>query len=231
MIITIHQPEHLPYFGFLDKVNKSDIFVILDDVDFKKNNFQNRNQILTSSGAKWVGITIETKGLDNKFINARKVKGNWKESYNNKIVEAYRKYPFYDEGIAIIDKMLKVDSSLLMEFNIFYMKELFRLLEIKTNLIFSSELNITTTKTQRLSDICEKLNGTSYLAGQGAIDYLDEDIFKNNIKILKHNFIHPKYEQLNSEEFVPYMSSLDIIMSVGIDGLKRMLNESKKDLL
>ena len=70
MIVTIHQPEHLPYFGFLDKVNKSDIFVILDDVDFNKNNFQNRNQILTQNGAKWLSIPVEMSGVKDKYINA-----------------------------------------------------------------------------------------------------------------------------------------------------------------
>jgi len=231
MIVTIHQPEHLPYFGFLDKVNKSDIFVILDDVDFKKNNFQNRNQILSQNGAKWISISVEMKGLENKHINVRKVKENWKEHYRNQVVEAYRKYDYFDDGLKIIDNMLSNESNLMMDYNLSYMKNIFSLLSIDTKLIFSSSLNIETTKTQRLYDICKALGGTSYLAGQGAIDYLDEDIFQQDVKLLKHTFVHPKYEQLNSSEFIPYMSSLDFIMSIGIDNLREMLDESKKSIL
>lgn len=223
MIVTIHQPEHLPYFGFIDKVNKADIFVILDDVQFKKNNFQNRNQILTPYGAKWISIPVEMKNIENKNINARIVKEDWKENYRNKIVENYKKYPYFEIGMKLIDNMLSVDSNLLIDYNIRYINDIFSLLDVNTNIIFSSSFNITTTKTQRLYDICKDLDATAYLAGQGAIDYLDENIFKSDIKLLKHNFTHPTYKQLNSKEFVPYMSSLDILMSVGIDRFRRFL--------
>jgi len=231
MIITIHQPEHLPYFGFLDKVNKADIFVILDDVDFKKNNFQNRNQILTSNGPKWLGIPVETKGLENKFINARKIKGEWKISYKNRVVEAYRKYEYFDVGKNIVEEMLDMDSELLIDYNMFYINKIFKLLSIDTKIVYSSKLDIQTVKTQRLYDICKSLRGTSYLAGQGAIDYLDETVFQHDIQLKKHTFIHPQYKQNNSNNFIPYMSSLDIIMSIGIDGLKEKLDESKESLL
>lgn len=231
MIVTIHQPDHLPYFGFLDKVNKSDVFVVLDDVDFKKNNFQNRNQILTQNGPKWLSIPVEMKGLENKHINARKVKDGWKENYRNQVLEAYRKYDYFEDGLKIIDNMLSIESDLMMDFNLAYMKNIFSLLNIDTKIIFSSSLNIESTKTQRLYDICKILEGTYYLAGQGAIAYLDVDTFKQDIKLLNHTFVHPKYEQLNSSELIPCMSSLDIMMSVGIGRLKEMLNESKKSIL
>lgn len=231
MIVTIHQPEHLPYFGFLDKVNKSDVFVVLDDVDFKKNNFQNRNQILTPNGAKWLSIPVEMSGVDDKYINARKIKGDWKQSYINQIIEAYKKYDFFNQGFQLIEEMLNIESNLLVEYNLKYTKKLFELLDIDTELVYSSNLNIQTTKTQRLYDICKSLGGTKYLAGQGAIDYLDEIVFKDDMKLLKHTFVHPRYEQRNSSEFVPYMSSLDFIMSIGIDNLKEMLYESKKSFM
>jgi hypothetical protein len=231
MIITIHQPEHLPYFGFLDKINKSDIFVVLDDVDFKKNNFQNRNQILTLNGPKWLSIPVEMKNLENKYINTRELKYNWKQSYRNQVLEAYRKYKYFELGILLIEEMLDIKSNLLIDYNMFYIRKIFELLNINTKIVFSSSLNINTVKTQRLYDICKVLNGTSYLAGQGAIDYLDESIFKNHIKINKHTFIHPKYEQINSNQFVPYMCSLDFIMSVGTEKLKGMLDESKKSIM
>lgn len=226
MIVTIHQPEHLPYFGFLDKVNKSDLFVILDDVQFKKNNFQNRNQILTANGPKWLSIPVEMKHLEDKNINARHTKGTWKEEYRNKIVEAYRNHPYFDENIAWVDEMLALESDLLIDYNMFAIRTIFEKCGIDTKIIFSSELEIHTVKTQRLFDICTALDATDYLAGQGAIDYLDTEIFKG-INILRHSFEHPRYSQLNSEQFVPYMSSLDFLMNVGNEGLKKMLDDCK----
>ena len=227
VIVTIHQPEHLPYFGFLDKVNKSDLFVILDDVHFKKNNFQNRNQILTANGPKWLSIPVEMKNLEDKNINARDVKGEWKQEYRNKIVEAYRKHPHFDENIVWIDEMLALDSPKLIDYNMFAIRKIFGLTGIDTKLLFSSELQIHTVKTQRLFDICTALGATDYLAGQGAIDYLDTEIFKG-INILRHAFSHPRYSQLNSDTFVPYMSSLDFLMNSGHEAVRQMLKRSKE---
>jgi len=224
MTITIHQPEHFPYYGFLDKVNKSDIFVILDDVQFKKNNFQNRNQILTLNGPKWIGIPVEMKHITNKYINDRKVQDNWKEEYLNKIIETYKKHPYFDENIDWIERVLSLQSNKLIDYNIGILEKIFDIKNIKTEIIYSSELQIETVKTQRLFDICSKLNATDYLAGQGAIDYLDTKIF-SNVNILKHEFIHPLYEQYNSTQFVPYMSSLDFLMNIGKDNLSGLLHE------
>ena len=214
MIVTIHQPEHLPYFGFLDKVNKSDMFVVLDDVDFKKNNFQNRNQILTQNGPKWLSIPVEMKNLEDKHINVRSVKENWKQNYKNQVVEAYRKYENFEYGLSIVEEMLNLDSSLLIDYNMFYIEKLLNLLDIDTKIVYSSSLDVDTVKTQRLYDICKLLKGISYLAGQGAIDYLDENIFKDDISLIKHTFEHPKYEQRNSSEFVPYTFLVSILFSV-----------------
>eukprot|EP01156_Anaeramoeba_ignava_P024099 Anaeramoba_ignava/c3235_g1_i2.p1 GENE.c3235_g1_i2~~c3235_g1_i2.p1 ORF type:complete len:230 (+),score=22.71 c3235_g1_i2:355-1044(+) len=227
MIVTIHQPEHMPYFGLLDKINKSDIFVVLDDVQFKKNNFQNRNQILTKNGPKWLNIPVQMKNLENKDINHRKVSPDWKSTYRNKVVEAYGKYPYFEENIIWIDEMLDISSELLIDYNMFIIEKLMDLLEIDTKVVYSSTLDVETFKTQRLYDICKKLDATAYLAGQGAIDYLDKEIFKG-IDILEHHFKHPVYEQQNSpEQFYPYMSSLDIIMSIGKEAFIQKLKETK----
>ena len=224
MIVTIHQPEHLPYFGFLDKVNKSDIFVILDDVKFKKNNFQNRNQILTNNGPKWIGIPVEMKNISNKCINARCVKNNWKVDYLNKIVETYKKHPYFEDNIDWINEVRSLKSDKLIDYNTKIIEKLFEMLKIETKIIYSSSLQINTAKTQRLFDICSKLNATDYLGGQGSIDYLDKKVF-SNINVLKHEFVHPVYKQYNSTKFIPYMSSLDFLMNIGKDKLFGLLKK------
>lgn len=229
MIITIHQPEHLPYFGFLDKVNKSDVFIILDDVQFKKNNFQNRNQILTENGTKWLTIPVEMKNIENKDINQRKIKDNWKSKYINQVTDAYKKYDFFEENISLVEDMLSVESEFLIDFNMHYIETLFKKLDIKTSILLSSTLEVNTFKTQRLYDICKILEADAYLAGQGAIEYLDSSIFSSDVQILQHSFSHPLYKQKNSENFTPYMSSLDLIMSMGTKKLKEYLDESKKN--
>lgn len=62
MIITIHQPEHLPWLGLFNKIAKAEAFVILDCVQYEKNYFQNRNHILGSNGVQWLSVPVSTKG-------------------------------------------------------------------------------------------------------------------------------------------------------------------------
>jgi len=69
MIVSIHQPEHFPYLGFFQKMQKSDLFIILDDVKFKKNNFQNRNKLLTSDEREeWFTIPVEKNAKWDKIV-------------------------------------------------------------------------------------------------------------------------------------------------------------------
>lgn len=83
-VITIHQPEHMPWLGFFNKMLKSEIFVILDNVQFEKNNYQNRNRILGNNGAQWLNVPTETKGHMDKTIREIKIANttqpNWKKN-------------------------------------------------------------------------------------------------------------------------------------------------------
>lgn len=212
MIVTIHQPDHLPYLGVLDKINKADIYVLLDDVDFKKHNFQNRNKISTKYGPKWLTIPVKHT---RKHINKQEVVAHWKQHYRNKVVEAYRKHPYFEQGITLIDEMLAQDSNLLIDYNMCYLKRILALLEIKTQIVASSALNVTTKKSQKLYDICERLQATHYLAGSNASSYMDFSLFEGKIQVLNHTHNVPK----------PYMSSLDFIMCNGIDELKSVISK------
>lgn len=212
MIVTIHQPDHLPYLGVLDKINKSDIYVILDDVDFKKHNFQNRNKIATKYGPKW--LTVPVKHVK-KHINEQEVVDHWKQRYRNKVVEAYRKHLYFKQGLDLIDEMLSQDSNLLIDYNMCYFKKIITLLDIKTEIVTSSSLGVTSKKSQKLYDICERLNATHYLAGSNANSYIDRSLFDGKIQIVNHTHNVPK----------PYMSSLDYIMSNGIDSLKSIIDK------
>ena len=79
MIVSIHQPEHLPWPGLISKASKSEIFVILDSVAFRKNYFQNRNAIHSQTGRKWLTIPVQTK-LDKRSPGQSSITTQRKES-------------------------------------------------------------------------------------------------------------------------------------------------------
>ena len=48
--VGIHQPEYLPWLGFFKKMMSSELFVFLDDAQFRKKGWQNRNRIVDRKG-------------------------------------------------------------------------------------------------------------------------------------------------------------------------------------
>ena len=61
MIVAVHQPQYLPWLGYFDKIDKADVFVLLDTVQFKKNEWQNRNKIKTAQGWQWLTVPVMYK--------------------------------------------------------------------------------------------------------------------------------------------------------------------------
>lgn len=167
--VSIHQPEHFPYIGFFEKMRQSDVFVILDNVQFKKNNFQNRNKFLNKKGEEeWFSVQIE-KGSSKRLINEINVAKDtaWKTKLLKKI-----KYNFNKdlEEIYSYEKLVDINMA-----SIYAVREK---LGIKTELILASELNLAGSKTDLLINICNELNINRYISGQGGKAYLDLDSFK-----------------------------------------------------
>ena len=173
MKVTIHQPEHFPYEGFFQKMNEADLFVILDNVQFRKNYFQNRNKIINRQGnEEWFGVSIPKKSTSllikdvvtvNDNINSWRRKVIVKLLYNLKI------------DLANIYQFEK-----LIDINVESIKWCRNKLQIHTPMIFASELDVTGSKSELLLDICRKTNASTYVSGPSGRDYLDIHMFKNN---------------------------------------------------
>ena len=221
MIVSIHQPEHLPYMGFFNKMARCDKYVILDDVQYTKNNFQNRNKIISKQSKElWLTVPVNIKKHIQKEIKDMRIANisNWKKKYISTIEQTYSKHRYFNLYIDELKDLITQEHNFLIELNmslIYFFRNIFN---ISTEMIFSSSLSINSTKTIRIVDICKKLNGTVYLSGNGAKQYLDETLFQENaIDLAYQNYEHPVYEARN---FVPYLSSLDLIMNCGMESEK-----------
>ncbi len=214
MKIAIHQPEHLPYLGFLYKMSQSDIFVLLDDVQFQKNGFQNRNRIKTSQGPQW--ITVPVLHSFGQKINEVRIdnRNDWKKKHLQSFVANYAKAPYFAAYFPMLQEIYAHSWNLLCELNIALIEFFAKELGIKTKIVRSSSLLKQGEKNDLLISICQNLPATCYLSGMGAA-YLDVSLFqKNNIPVEYTNFKHPQYSQLYGE-FLPNMSALDLLMNCG----------------
>lgn len=219
MILGIHQPNYLPYLGFFDKMRRSDIFVILDDAQFSKGDFHNRNRIKTSTGPKWITVPVsETfRPINETYINysVKYGKLGWIDYHLHLIKENYKNALFFDTIYPGIKEIYCRHYEKLSVINIELIKQICSLFNISTPVYFSSELNIKTSSTQRLVDICEHFNANVYLSGPDGPKYMEMSLFdKRQIEVEVQNFVHPVYKQLY-DGFIPCLSALDSLFNTG----------------
>lgn len=220
--ISIHQPEHLPWLGFIHKVMSVDEFVLLDNVQFEKNYFQNRNKIRTNNGWQWLTVPIKKFKLGQK-INEIEISynQNWQSRNINGIRENYSKSRYFGEYFPEFEEIYQSKFKFLKDLNIELIKFLLKSLKINSKLHISSKLlnNTGERGTSVILNISKKLKADIYLSGIFGKTYLNIPKFNQaNIKVEFQNFKHPIYKQLY-EPFIPEMSSIDLLFNYGPESL------------
>lgn len=224
--VAIHQPGYFPWLGFFKKMIDSDIFVFLDDVQYEKNGWQNRNKIRTSDGSIWLTVPVRSNLSSN--LNEIKIDStlNWVEKHKKSISINYSKSRYYKEFSKSIESLYGNHFDLLININMKTIELIMGELQIKTKTIFSSELDIKEKGTDRIIAICKTLGADVYLSGVGLPNkkYLNvEDFPKNNIILRIQNFQHPIYNQCY-QPFLPNMSAIDLLLNEGKNSRKILLD-------
>ena len=224
--VMIRQPGYMPNLGFFKKIQSCDIFVFLDDVQFEKDSFDNRNRIKSSDGVTWITVPL-ARPVFGKKINEVLIsyETDWQNIHCNQIYENYKSAPYFSSYWSDIEKIITCKYKKLIDLNFKLIEYFNHTLDITTKTIKSSELTVTKTKTERLIEICSKLNATCYISGIAGKDYLDEKLFSNSeIKLIYENFIHPTYRQLHGN-FIDNLSIIDLLMNEGPRS-KKIINDS-----
>lgn len=233
MVISVHQPQYIPWLGYFDKINKSDCFVFLDRVQYKAREYQNRNKICTKDGWIWLTVPVISKGLGRQRICDVKVDNDtdWQQKHLRSLKSCYSRTPFFKEHYHFFENIYSAKWERLIELNAHIIKYILKELKIETPLYYESKMDISLQGTDRVIEICRKLKARTYLSGIGGGDYLEEEKFvKAGIKLKYQNFTHPVYNQLYMEgekDFIPYLSIIDLIFNHGPDSLNILTGRSK----
>jgi len=226
MIISIHQPHYLPWLGYIDKIDRADTFVILDNVQYKKNDWINRNKIKTARGSQW--LTVPVTYHHPEKINQVTIdnKTNWAKKHFHALITNYSKSSAFEEHFPFFDDLYSRKWEYLTELNIHIINYIIKVFGIKTQVVMASRLDLSEEPTERLIDICSQLKGDSYLSGSHGQNYMDMGKFeKANIKIATQDFRHPVYPQLYGE-FLPNMAFVDILFNLGSRGIEMIRKEN-----
>jgi hypothetical protein len=221
MIISVHQPQYLPWLGFFEKVARSDAFVFLDCVQYKEREYQNRNRIRTQTGPLWLSVPVVSRHKGRQKICDVVIDNEkpWARQHLKSLESWYAKTAFFDEYIPFFRETYARRWEQLMDLNIHIIRFMLKQLGIGTPLRDESALCIATLKTDRIIDICRKLKADTYLSGAGGRQYLEEGKFKEaGITLCYQEFRHPVYHQQfmkDASDFLPYMSAVDLLFNEG----------------
>ena len=222
MLVAIHQPQYLPWLGYLDKIDRADVFVILDNVQFKKNEWQNRNRIRTAQGCQWVTVPVLHRfgqPINDVMINPRE---DWAAKHVRTIEMHYARAPHREPFLTGFREVCRKPWERLSELNVAVLAWLMHAYGITTPVRLASTMRLREEPTDRLIDICRAVGGARYLAGAGASGYMDMARFEaSGIGLEVQDFRHPVYAQCY-DPFMPGMAAIDLLLACGGEALARV---------
>lgn len=223
MLVAIHQPNYFPWLGYLDRMAKADLFVVLDHVQFERRSYQNRTQILLEGEARWLTVPvvqlsqkerIVEKRVDNSELGSRQ----WGPNHFKTLRYAYRKAPYFELYGPKLQQILEAPWERLVDLNMATLHFLREAYDIRTPLRLSSEMQPEGARSGLLLDICRRLGPDSTFLGGlgGSRRYLDQEAFANaGIGVAWQDLQHPVYPQCHGGPFVPGLTSLDLLFNMG----------------
>lgn len=225
-VVAIHQPQYLPWLGYFDKLERCDVFCLLDTVQYKKNEFQNRNRIKTAEGWQWLTVPVTYRfpqRIEEVGINQTV---DWQRKHLQALKTNYSKAPFFETYYPSFEEFYQQSYDFLVQVNVACIQLLVELLGLERKLVLASSLPVETEdSTLRLVEICKNLGGDYYLSGRDGAKYIDVDMFQNHkIEVLFQDFKHPHYPQCYGP-FEPNMSVVDLLFNCGPESLA-MISEA-----
>ena len=225
VLVAIHQPNYVPWFGYFYKMARADYFVFLNDVQFSKHSYTNRVRIARKGVGRWLTQPVR-QCFGQKICEVQFADDRWLGKHLDILRGTYE----YAAHFGIIWKSIvamyeSIAFSGLAEVNEGLVKMISRELGLGCTFVRSSDLAIDeTTGDSRLIELVGKVApGATYLSGAGGSAYQDPGKFEAAGVPLRYvSFEHPVYGQ-GAMEFCPGLSILDVVFHLGWDGARSLL--------
>lgn len=223
MKIAISQPAYLPWAGYFDLIDQVDTFVLLDSVQFEKQSWQQRNRVKTPTGLQWLTVPVLFRGHFGQRIEEVMIREpEFFRKHLRTIELNYRRAPFFEQYFPELSEILESCAALrLVDLNLRLIQWFCRLLDIRTELLRSSDLAEKGTRSELLINLCLRLRADYYLSPLGSAVYLLDDIDQfthAGIDVGFQHYEHPEYRQL-FQPFQSHASVLDLIFNEGSNAI------------
>jgi hypothetical protein len=233
MLVAIHQPHYLPWLGYLHRMARADLFIMLDHVQFERGNYQNRTQVRVNGAPHWLTVPVQQRSqkeriLDKAIDNTKR----WGLAHFETLRRAYVSAGFFGTYAADLRAILDCDHQRLVDLNEHTLDFLRHAFDIRTPLVKSSEIaGVEGAKSELVLNLCKAVGASGLLVGLGGSrNYLDRGAFaKAGIALEMQEFTHPVYNQRGGGVFNPGLSALDLLFNYG-PAAGRILFGTKSEL-
>ncbi|CAA6604942.1 conserved hypothetical protein [Rhodospirillaceae bacterium LM-1] len=224
-IAALMQPTFMPWQGYFALLDQVDVFVHLDDFQFSRQSFQQRNRLFVSGTAPgWITVPVAHSSSSDRDISQLSlnsvspcIDARFRKKFQGLLTTNYRSCAFFDEIAPVLLGWINDDYQTLAALNIALINRLAHCLDIATTQLQSSQMQAQGKRSDRVASLLRKIEATTYIAANGAFDYMHEDaVFPlADIQVFFQQFVPASYPQRQSREFVSHLSVVDLLFQVG----------------
>ena len=223
---AIMQPTYLPYLGYFHLIAQADVFVFLDDVQFARRSWQQRNRVWGAAGEVMLSVPVQKADRDAAISTIETAETErWREKHLNAVRHAYARRPFFAETMAFLESQLETPTPRLADLNCNVITAAAGKLGLKAEFVRASTLAAPGERSNHLLAICQAVGATDYLSPAGSRDYMVEDgVFAHaDFPVRFQGFVEIPYDQ-GHDPFAPYMAFIDAVMNLGWSGTRALID-------
>jgi len=216
---VILQPNYIPWYGYFELIKEADIFVFLDDVQYTRRDWRNRNKILTKDGdVQWLTVPVIKESRDTLLIKETKIDNSqdWAKKHFSTLKQNYSNTPYWHDYSDLLKHLYSLNYETIDDLDISFIKSIAKILNLDTKFVKSSSYDSVGSKDNKLVDLCKKIGISTYISGPSAMNYIDERNFDhNNIHLRYFEYKMLTYKQVHSKIFFPNVTVLDLLFNCG----------------
>ena len=231
MTLGIMQPYFLPYIGYFSLIKHCDEFILFDTPQYIRHGWIERNRIIKRDGDPFyikvpLNKTSQKATIDSITINNN---SDWQAKILAQLVHYKKKAPHYDKVVALLKAIFETPVSSITELNFNALSVICDYLNIKTPIKIWSKMDLIIDEVKSPDEwalnICKARGANSYFNPPGGRTFFNGQKYNDAGISLKFMKIEAtKYTQF-SNEFVPFLSIIDVLMFCSIDQIDTMLNQ------
>ena len=226
MVAGIHQSHYLPWLRYVEKIARCDIFIVLDDIQFTKNGWQNRNRIKTHQGPSLLTVPVHAGAAE--ALNTIRIDNtqSWRAKHLRAFEQSYGKSPHFEAHRPFLQDVYGRRWERLIDLNRYMLDYVLSVMGIDTPIRYSSQLHVEGTATERLVKLIKAVDATRYYSGAHAIsEYLDAELMEeSNIELVIQEWRSPVYPQLHGA-YVPDLTIFDLLFNTGAEARRLLMGE------